>query len=158
MRLRIRGSILVSRRDGFTLVEALMVIVVIGLVSLIGLPRLQNAWAHSNVLSSKAKITSLYARARASAIEGSRTAILVVNGGNAYVVARPRLVDLAGSTFDTITPVENLYTQYRVNLTADVDSLPVAPTGLGLGGAQVVLTKGSYADTVFVNQYGRILK
>jgi prepilin-type N-terminal cleavage/methylation domain-containing protein len=158
MRLRIRGSILVSRRNGFTLVEALMVIVVIGLVSLIGLPRLQNAWAHSNVLSSKAKITSLYARARASAIEGSRTAILVVNGGNAYVVARPRLVDLAGSTFDTITPVENLYTQYQVNLTADVDSLPIAPTGLGLNGAQVVLTKGSYADTVFINQYGRILK
>jgi prepilin-type N-terminal cleavage/methylation domain-containing protein len=148
----------VSRRRGFTLVETLIVVVVIGLVSLIGLPRFQHAWAHSNVLSSKAKITSLYARARASAVESSRTAILVVNGGNAYVVARPRLSGPAAGVFDTITPVENLYTQYRVSLTADVDSIRVAPTGLGLGGAQVVLTKGSYADTVFINQYGRILK
>jgi prepilin-type N-terminal cleavage/methylation domain-containing protein len=153
MRQRTRGSILVSRRNGFTLVEALMVIVVIGMVSLIGLPKLQHAWAHSNVLSSKAKITSLYARARASAVESSRTTVLVVSGGNAYVVA-----NLGGGVFDTITPVENLYTQYRVNLTADADSVRIAPTGLGLGGAQVVLTKGSYADTVVINQYGRILK
>jgi prepilin-type N-terminal cleavage/methylation domain-containing protein len=157
MRQRTGGSILVSRRDGFTLVEALMVIVVIGLVSLLGLPKLQHAWAHSNVLSSKAKITSLYARARASAVEGNRTAILVVNGGNAYVVTRP-FAGGVGTTFDTITPVENLYTQYRVNLTADVDSARIAPTGLGLNGAQIVLTKGSYADTVVINQYGRILK
>ncbi len=133
-----------------------MVIVVIGLVSLIGLPRLRDAWAHSNVLSSKAKITSLYARARAAAVEGSRTAILVVNGGNAYVVARPRLT--GAGLYDTITPVENLYTQFKVSLTSNADSVWVAPTGLGQGGANLVLTKGSYADTVFINQYGRILK
>lgn len=147
-----------SRRYGFTLVETLIVIVVIGLVSLIGLPKLQHAWAHSNVLSSKAKITSLYARARAAAVEGSRTAILVVNGGNAYVVARPRLT--GAGAYDTITPVENLYTQFQVSLTSNVDSVWIAPTGLGLGAAQtqIVLTKGSYADTVFINQYGRILK
>jgi prepilin-type N-terminal cleavage/methylation domain-containing protein len=146
----------VSRRSGFTLVETLIVVVVMGLVSLIALPSLQNAWAHSSVLSAKSKVTSLYYRARASAVESSRTAILVVNGGNAYVVTRPSMG--VGVVFDTVTRVENVYTQYQVNLTSDQDSIRIAPTGLGMNGANLVLTKGSYADTVSINQYGRILK
>jgi hypothetical protein len=73
-------------------------------------------------------------------------------------VARPRLTALAGSTVDTITPVENVYTQFQVNLTSNVDSIRVSPTGLGLNAANLVLTKGSYADTMSINQYGRILK
>jgi prepilin-type N-terminal cleavage/methylation domain-containing protein len=149
----------VSRRRGFTLVETLVVVVVMGLVSLIALPSLQNAWAHSSVLSAKSKITSLYYRARATAIESSRNTVLVVNGGNAYVLARPRLNGGAG-TFDTITPVENMYTQFQVALTANTDSVRVSPTGVGSNAANpnLILTKGSYADTLFINQYGRILK
>jgi prepilin-type N-terminal cleavage/methylation domain-containing protein len=150
----------VSRRSGFTLVETLVVIVVMGLVSLIALPSLQNAWAHTSVLNAKSKVTSLYYRARAAAIESGRTGILVVNGGNAYVVARPRLTDLPGSTFDTLTRVENVYSQFQVNLTSTDDSIRIASTGLGMNPnpTNLVLRKGSYADTMFINQYGRILK
>jgi prepilin-type N-terminal cleavage/methylation domain-containing protein len=147
------GENLVSRRSGFTLVETLVVVVVIGLVSLIALPSLQNAWAHSSVLSAKSKVTSLYYRARGAAIESSSTAILVVNGGNAYVVTRS-----SAGTVDTVTRVENVYSQFQVNLTSNVDSVRISPTGLGLNGANLVLTKGSYADTLSINQYGRILK
>jgi prepilin-type N-terminal cleavage/methylation domain-containing protein len=153
---RAEGDYLVARRGGFTLVETMVVVVVIGLVSLIALPNLQNAWAHSSVLSAKSKVTSLYYRARSTAVESSRTAILVVSGGNAYLVARPRQDGAAG--VDTVTRVENVYTQFQVNLTSDADSIRVAPTGLGINGANLVLTKGSYADTVSINQYGRILK
>jgi prepilin-type N-terminal cleavage/methylation domain-containing protein len=148
----------VSRRSGFTLVETLVVVVVMGLVILIALPSLQNAWAHSSVLSAKSKITTLFYRARGTAIESSRNTVLVVNGGNAYVVARPRLTVGGTGTFDTITPVENLYTQFQVNLTSTADSVRVSPTGLGSNAANLVLSKGSYADTLFINQYGRILK
>jgi type II secretion system protein H len=147
----------VSRRSGFTLVETLVVVVVMGLVTLIALPSLQNAWAHTSVLSAKSKLTTLFYRARGTAIASSRNTVLVVNGGNAYVVARPRLNGGAG-TFDTISPVENMYTQFQVNLTSNVDSVRVSPTGLGSNGANLILAKGSYADTVFINQYGRILK
>lgn len=147
-----------SRRRGFTLIETLVVVVVMGLVMLIALPSLQNAWAHSSVLSAKSKVTSLYYRARAAAVESSRTGILVVSGGNAYVVARPRLTSLAGSTVDTVTRVENVYSQFQVNLTSDVDSVRISPTGIGMNSANLVLTKGSYADTLSINQYGRILK
>jgi prepilin-type N-terminal cleavage/methylation domain-containing protein len=146
----------VPRRSGYTLVETLVVVVVMGLVTLIALPSLQNAWAHTSVLSAKSKVTTLFYRARGTAIESSRTAILVVNGGNAYVVARPRLT--GAGLYDTITPVENVYTQFQVNLTSDADSIRVSPTGLGLNAANLVLRKGSYADTMSINQYGRILK
>jgi Tfp pilus assembly protein FimT len=129
-----------------------------GLVTLIALPSLQNAWAHNSVLSAKSKITTLFYRARGTAIESSRNTVLVVNSGNAYVIARPRLTVGGAGTFDTITPVENMYTQFQVNLTSNVDSVRVSPTGLGSNGANLILTKGSYADTLFINQYGRILK
>ena len=145
-----------SRRAGFTLVETLIVVVVIGLVSLIAMPKFQHALAHSNVLSAKAKVVSLYARARASAIESGRTAAVRANGNSLVVTASPRRLPGAG-TIDTVVAPTNIRTQYGVGLSG-LDSVRVGPTGIGLGAAQIVLTKSSYADTVFINQFGRVRK
>jgi prepilin-type N-terminal cleavage/methylation domain-containing protein len=144
------------RAAGFTLVETLIAIVVVGLVSLIALPRFQEAMATTNLRGARTKVASLYAKTRAVAIESSRTATLRVQGGNAYVIASPRRKAGAG-TIDTITPVENLYTQYGVNLAPDID-VRVAPTGLGLDAATLVLTKGSHVDTVSISRVGQVIK
>jgi prepilin-type N-terminal cleavage/methylation domain-containing protein len=61
----------VARRNGFTLIETLIVLVVIGLVGLIAMPKFQQALAQSNILSAKAKLMALYAKARATAAGSS---------------------------------------------------------------------------------------
>ena len=146
-----------ARRNGFTLIETLIVLVVIGLVGLIAMPKFQQALAQSNILSAKAKLMALYAKARATAAGSSQTAILRINGNVAYVYARPRRKAGAG-TIDTITPVENIYNQYGVTVSGGVDSVRVSPTGIGMDAASIILTKSGRTDTIFISQYGRVLK
>jgi len=147
----------VARRHGFSLIEMLIVMVVIGLTSLIALPKMNAAFTHSNVISAKSKLASLYSIARSTAVSTGQTAILRVNGNQVYVYARPRLKVGAG-TVDTITQPTNLSTEYGVALSGGVDSVRISPNGLGLDSAVIILTKSSWLDTVIISRYGRVLK
>jgi len=147
----------VARRHGFSLIEMLIVMVVIGLASLIALPKMNAAFTHSNIISAKSKLASLYSIARSTAVSSGQTAILRVNGNQVYVYARPRLKAGAG-TVDTITTPTNLSTQFGVTLSGGVDSVRISPNGLGLDSAVIILTKSSWLDTVIISRYGRVLK
>lgn len=146
-----------ARRHGFSLIEMLIVLVVIGLTSLIALPKMNAAFTHSNIISAKSKLASLYSIARSTAVSSGQTAILRVNGNQVYVYARPRLKAGAG-TVDTITQPSNLSTQFGVTLSGGVDSVRISPNGLGLDSAVIILTKSSWLDTVIISRYGRVLK
>jgi type II secretion system protein H len=146
-----------NRRAGFTLIEMLIVVVVIGLMTLIALPRLNDAFAQSNLTSARAKVVSLFSTARANAAGTSRTTVLRLSGNRMYVVSWPRLKAGAG-TIDTVTPVGNITTEYGVTATVSSDSILVDQSGLGRNGSTIVLTKSGRADTIVINQYGRVLK
>ena len=79
-----------KRGNGFTLIEMLIVVVIIGLTGLIALPKLNTAFAQSNVLSAKARLSALYHTARATAVSGNQTATLRFNGNQVMVYATPR--------------------------------------------------------------------
>ncbi|MGH7515183.1 MAG: pilus assembly FimT family protein [Gemmatimonadales bacterium] len=148
-----------KRGNGFTLIETLIVLVIIGLAGLIALPRLNTAFAQSNVLSAKARLMALYSTARATAVSANQTAVLRINGNQVYVYASPRRkAPIGANTIDTIVRPSNLSTTYGVTLSGGVDSVRVASTGLGLDSAAIVLTKYSAVDTVFISRYGRVLK
>lgn len=143
-------------RRGFTLIEALIAMVVITLVGLITVPKVSAGLTAGNVLAGRNKLVTLYARARAVAMETGRTGILVVNGNNAYVVARPRSDAAAG--VDTITKVESMYTQYKLTVTATTDSARVGPSGIGLNADTIIVSKSGKADTVFIGRFGQVSK
>jgi prepilin-type N-terminal cleavage/methylation domain-containing protein len=149
----------VATRSGFTLIETLMVIVVVSLCALIALPKFGQAVATSNLGSAKNKLTTLYGSARASAAGRGQTAYLHLSGNQIYVTATPRRgLPLGANTQDTLTPLENIYTQYGVMVTPSADSLRIDPAGMGRDSAVVVLSKGSQTTTVRISQFGRILK
>ena len=143
------------RRAGFSLIEMLIVVVVIGLMTLIALPRLADAFAQNNLNSVRAKVISLYSVARATSSGSSRTTVLRLSGNKVYVVAS-KLNVAAG--VDTVTPVENIYTQYGVTVTPSTDSILLDQSGLGRNGSIIILSKSGRADTVTISQYGQILK
>jgi Tfp pilus assembly protein FimT len=136
----------------------LIVVVVIGLMSLIAIPRLADAFAQNNLISARAKVVSLFAVARSTAMGSSRATVLHLTGNSLYVTASPRLVAVAGSTIDTVTTAESIATQYGVSASTTADSILIDQSGLGQNGATIVLTKGYRADTIVISQYGRILK
>ena len=149
-----------KRGNGFTLIEMLIVVVIIGLAGLIALPKLSTAFAQSNVLSAKARLSALYATARATAVSRNQTGILRVNGNQVYVYARPRRNPPinAGNQVDTVVRPINVSTVFGVTLGGGVDSVRVAPTGLGLDSAVITFTKYTSLDTLYISRYGRVQK
>ena len=145
------------KRNGFTLIETLLVVVLMGLVTLMALPKLNSAFDRTGVLNAKARIMALYSTARSIAISADQTAILRVNGNQVYLYARPRRRAGAGSV-DTIIRPTDLYSVYGVTVSGGADSVRVASTGLGLDSAAVILTKSTFVDTIFISRYGRVIK
>ena len=143
------------RRAGFSLIEMLIVVVMIGLMTLIALPRLADTFAQSNLSSARAKIISLFSVARATASGSSRTTVLRLSGNKIYVVASKLN---GGVGVDTVTPVENINTEYGVTATVSPDSILLDQSGLGRNGSTIILSKSGRADTVTISQYGQILK
>jgi prepilin-type N-terminal cleavage/methylation domain-containing protein len=149
----------VARRRGFTLIEMLVVLVVIGLTGLIALPKLNDAFAHSNVLSAKARLAALYSTARTTAVSSNQTGVLRVNGNQVYVYATPRRkAPVGANTRDTIVRPTDFSTAFGVTLSGGVDSVRIASSGLGLDSANIVLTKSHSVDTLYISKYGRVIK
>ena len=149
-----------KRGNGFTLIETLIVLVIIGLTGLIVLPRLNSAFAQSNVLSAKARLMALYNTARATAVSSNQTAVLWLNGNQVLVYAYPRrrAPFSVANTRDTIVRPSNLSSTYGVTVGGGVDSVRIASSGLGLDSAVITLTKYTALDTVIISRYGRVLK
>ena len=82
---------LVARPKGFTLIETLMVIVVISLLGLMSIPKFQDAVAQGNLRSSRTRVMSLFATARATSMASGRATYLHLQGNRVYVTAAPRL-------------------------------------------------------------------
>lgn len=140
------------------MVETMIAVVIISLMMLVALPRIREAFAQSTLRSAQARVVALYSSARAAAVGSNRTATLNITGNQVYVTATPRLTVLAGSTMDTVVQPQNLLTEYGVTVSSGVASIAIAPTGLGQAGTDITLTKGSHADTISINQYGRIVR
>ena len=147
------------RRNGFTMIEMLMVIVVVSLVALVTLPKFQDAMGQNTLHGTRSRVMSRFAAARAAAVTSGRVAYLHVHGNQLYVTAKPRRATAGTGTQDTITPVENLYTIYGVSMTpVGADSVRIDPNGVGGTAATVLLSKGSRVDTVHISKYGRVMK
>jgi prepilin-type N-terminal cleavage/methylation domain-containing protein len=148
----------VSRPNGFTMIEMLMVIVVVSLCGLVALPKFQDALAQNTLHGTRGQVMSRFASARSAAMTTGRVAYLHVHGNQVYVTATPRRTIGGSGTQDTITPIDNIYTLYGVTLASDADSVRVDPNGVGGTPATVRLIKGSRVDTVRISAYGRVAK
>lgn len=147
-----REELHVKRRRGFTLVETVLVLVVVSLCGMIALPKFTQAVRTSNLNSAKNKLTTLYGSARSTAASSGRTAYLHLNNNKLYATA------VAGGVIDTVTPVENLYAQYGISVSANKDSIRIDPAGMGRDSVTITLIKGGQSSTVRISQFGRILK
>src|SRR5688572_31124711 len=74
-------------RKGFSTIEMIMVIVLIGIIATIGFPRLRRGLEKQNIRSAKAMLSTMVATARGSAIQRGCAATLNLSSDSVWVTA-----------------------------------------------------------------------
>jgi prepilin-type N-terminal cleavage/methylation domain-containing protein len=150
-----------TRTNGFTIIETMMVVTILGAVTLIGYPRMRDGMTRTSVRGARTTLINLLSKARTAATQTNRITLLKIEGNNAFVLARPRLVAAAGSDADTLGAVELLGDIYGVTVTAAIDSVRFDPRGLGTGfgtGTDFLVSKNGKTETIRVDGLGRVTK
>lgn len=143
-----------KENQGFTLIEVILVVVVSGMLLVFAVPGIVNALQRTDVEGARTKTVALFNLARSSAIESNRHASLLLTSTTALITAQA-----PGGATDTLA-LEDFSTN-GVNLASTRTSITVDPrgvaTGLGTSTAIIVLSKGSFADTVQISGFGRVI-
>jgi prepilin-type N-terminal cleavage/methylation domain-containing protein len=148
-----------SRSAGFSLIEMLIVVVIIGLVMLFTYPRAGKILDHTQVKGARTAIVNKLNAARTMARTSNRIAVLRVSGNQLFI----ELDSLIGTGKDTVGGFVPLATTYGVTVTVSGpanDSVSFNPRGMLKygGGRKYIVTRNGVSDSVLVNGYGRITR
>jgi prepilin-type N-terminal cleavage/methylation domain-containing protein len=139
------------REAGFSLVETLIVIVIVGLLTLLAMPRIDVALTRRDIASAKSGLTNLVLRAKVAAVSARRATTINVTSSSAYAT----LVTVGGTTQNVGGA---LFFETGVTASYSASTLVVQPTGLITSGTPftVVFSKRGVTDSVMVVGYGRV--
>ena len=144
-------TVAIAMRHGFTLVEILLVVAIVGLLSAIGAPRLADALRRVTVTNAAHRLVAAHTRARLTATVESRVTLLTLRADTLSV----RVID----GVDTL-PLWQEPGPAATGVTLAGPSHPVVfvPTGLthGLANGTWTLTRGAATRSVIISRAGRV--
>lgn len=147
-----------AHRSGFTLLELLIVIIVMGMLGMFAYPRLRGSTTGIQVRSARQQTQEMLVVARAAAVQNGSEARFI-RAGNVVRVT----VDSSG-TFVTLT-TRDLYTEHGVSVevggAAPRDTVRFDSRGLAIGltGASTIrFTKSTTRDSVCVSKMGKVAR
>jgi prepilin-type N-terminal cleavage/methylation domain-containing protein len=143
-----------QQRRGFTLIEVLMVITIVGILLGVVVPRYGAISGAMSVHSAKQELGSMLAQGRASAIRTDQT-VLVVRTGNVM-----SLIGVSGAG-STIISQQDLGSQFGVTISASRDTVTYDSRGMVTGNSatlKFVVTNGSTRDSVCLMALGKVTR
>jgi prepilin-type N-terminal cleavage/methylation domain-containing protein len=151
-------------RRGFTTIEMVIVVVLIGIIAMIGFPKIRTALDKTNVRSARVSVTTFAALARAVATaRGCHSVIHFASGatGRAWVTACPRYAPGAG-TVDTVAMIDDVNARFSVAMTYTRDSVQYDPRGLSMDNLPTVVrfagNVASNTDSLVINTLGKVVR
>jgi prepilin-type N-terminal cleavage/methylation domain-containing protein len=144
-------------RKGFSMIEMLVVVILIGIIATIGFPRLRDGLEKQNVRSAKALIATLAATARGAAIQRGCSATLNLTVDSIWVSACGVNPPAASVQVGTKKLVGD---DFSVTLSSTAASVVYDPRGIStvFQPTTVYVTGPQYSDSVVINEVGRVSK
>jgi prepilin-type N-terminal cleavage/methylation domain-containing protein len=149
----------VRSRNGFTLVETLIAVVILGLIVLIGFPKMSSALVQNDLRGARTTMVNMLATARAASVQSNRLTWIKFEGNTAHVLARPRIDGALGA--DTVGAVRDLSDEYGVAVAYGVDLIRFDPRGFGTGSGAtdtIILSRGGHNSMITIDGLGRVRK
>jgi prepilin-type N-terminal cleavage/methylation domain-containing protein len=144
-------------RRGFTFIEMMTVIVLIGIIAAMGIPRLRGSLEKQNVRSAKAAIATLVATARSVAVQRGCAATLHMNVDSVWVTAcgvNPPAASVVVGSKKLVASI------YGVTLSPSTATLVYDPRGIStvFQTTTVGVIGPMYQDSVVINQLGKVVR
>ena len=137
-------------KTGFTLIEIVIVIVIVGILTALGTPRFGNALDQLAVARSVHETTAFYRSARFAAIVSGKTVRIEFSADS--------LVGVFEGHADTVFMRAAGPAVHAVSLVVSRNTIRISATGLGYGAAntKLVFRRGTAADSLATSRLGRI--
>jgi Tfp pilus assembly protein FimT len=137
-----------QNRSGTTVVELVVVMIVVGALAAIALPRFRRAADRFATRAAIQEAGSLFSFARRSAITRRSTVGVITDTASGTIIVRSGGTELAR---------RSLRERYGVRLRTTRDSMSYDPRGLGYGAANltIIARRGQGAETLSVSRLGR---
>jgi prepilin-type N-terminal cleavage/methylation domain-containing protein len=145
------------RNRGFTIIEMLLVIVIMGVIATLAFPRLRNSVEKQNVRGAKALFSTLVATARGVAVSRGCPATLNMTVDSAWVTACGVSPPAASVQVGTKKLIGD---DFSVKLGPSVSTLIYDPRGISTGYQLVTvrIVGATITDSVIINQVGKVIR
>jgi type IV fimbrial biogenesis protein FimT len=144
-------------RRGYTLTEMLIVVSIVGLLTLVSIPKFKGLVERNKLSAAREELAAAIATARAAAVQKGRTATLFLSGNKMWVT----VVTSSSGTTTTVVPVKSFGTLYNVSVTATDPSITFDMRGFASprlpSTGKFVITGASKKDSVCVTTAGQIM-
>lgn len=144
-------------QTGFSMIEMIWVIVLMGLLATLGIPRIRDALQKQNVRSARVATATLLVKARTAAVQrGCRATAELRNDGRMWVTVCRN----SGAGLDTLGGIDDLPDRLGVSVTTSRNSIDFGPRGITLGNqsATVVVRNAVATDTITINAVGKVVR
>ena len=144
-----------SLNRGFTLLEILTALVIVGVVMAVAAPRFREMVTHENVRQARANVTTRLASARSIAVQRGCEAVLHFDQTSSRVWVTTCRTQGGGK--DTLGSIENLSSRFGVVFRSTGDSILFTPQGIAYSASWITLTfsKEGYEAVLEIPPVGR---
>ena len=144
-------------RKGFSTIEMIIVVILIGIIASIGFPRLRRGLEKQRIRNTKALLATMVATARGTAIQRGCTATLNFAADSVWVTACG-LVGNPPPTNQLVGTAKRVKSDVNVTLSYTQSSITYDPRGMRL---QFLMTTvrvigPTYRDSVMINELGKV--